>query len=102
STMMQLDGTFHERGFGASSFSDFIDKLNKAELIDVHGTGGKLMIERRGGANAKPLPEPDEALPLLRDALEAHRYEREMGDGVEPVDLAQWLVDEHKRLDAKS
>ena len=100
STMMQLDPTFHERGFGSSSFSDFIDKLAKAELIDVHGTGGKLTIERRGGANARPLPEPIEALPLLRDALEAHRYEMEMGDGVEPGDLAQWIVAEHASFDA--
>lgn len=99
STMMQLDPTFHERGFGASSFSDFIDRLKKAELIEVHGSGGKLTIERRGGANAKPLPEPEEALPLLRDALEAHRYEMEMGDGVEPGDLAQWMATEHPGFD---
>lgn len=102
STMMQLDGTFHERGFGASSFSDFIDKLKKAELIEVHGSGGKLIIERKGGANAKPLPEPDEALPLLRDALEAHRYEMEMGDGVDASELNQWILDEHPNFDAKS
>ncbi len=101
STMMQLDPTFHERGFGASSFSDFIDKLKKAELIEVHGSGGKLIIERKGGANAKPLPEPDEALPLLRDALEAHRYEMEMGDGVDASELNQWIVDEHASFDAK-
>jgi len=95
STMMQLDPTFHERGFGSSSFSDFIDKLNKAELIEVQGSGGKLTIERRGGANARPLPEPDEALPLLRDALEAHRYEMEMGDGVESSGLEEWIATEH-------
>ena len=102
STMMQLDPTFHERGFGAASFSDFIDKLNKAELIDVQGSGGKLTIERRGGANARPLPEPTEALPLLRDALEAHRYEMEMGDGVEPGDLAVWIATEHPGFEARS
>lgn len=99
STMMQLDPTFHERGYGAASFSDFIDRLKKAELIEVHGSGGKLTIERKGGANAKPLPEPEEALPLLRDALEAHRYEMEMGDGVEPGDLAQWIATEHPGFD---
>lgn len=102
STMMQLDGTFHERGFGASSFSDFIDKLKKADLIEVHGSGGKLIIERKGGANAKPLPEPEEALPLLRDALEAHRYEMEMGDGVDASELNQWIIDEHPSFDAKN
>jgi uncharacterized protein (TIGR00288 family) len=102
STMMQLDPTFHERGFGASSFSDFIDKLKKADLIEVHGSGGKLIIERKGGANAKPLPEPEEALPLLRDALEAHRYEMEMGDGVDASELNQWIIDEHPNFDAKN
>ncbi|GAB4411040.1 MAG: hypothetical protein OHK0021_20210 [Bryobacter sp.] len=102
STMMQLDPTFHERGFGCSSFSDFIDRLRASDLIEVQGTGGKLIIERKGGPNAKPLPEPDEALPLLRDALEAHRYEMEMGDGVESSELHQWLLEEHPQFDAKN
>lgn len=99
---MQLDSTFHERGYGASSFSDFVDRLKKADYVEVHGTGGKLVIERKGGANAKPLPEPEEALPLLRDALEAHRFEIEMEDGCVTGDLSQWIVEEHPGFDAKN
>ena len=66
STMLQLDPAFSERAYGAGSFSDFVDKLKKAEFINVSGSGGRYIIERRGGhAPEKAAPRPEEALPLL-------------------------------------
>src|ERR671928_69745 len=80
STMLQLDPAFSERAYGAGSFSDFVDKLKKAEFINVSGSGGRYIIERRGGhAPEKAAPKPEEALPLLRDVLETHRMELENG-----------------------
>ena len=80
STMLQLDPAFSERAYGAGSFSDFVDKLKKADFINVSGSGGRYMIERRGGhAPEKAAPKPEEALPLLRDVLETHRMELENG-----------------------
>jgi len=35
STMLQLDSSFSERAYGAGSFTDFIDRLRKADLILV-------------------------------------------------------------------
>jgi hypothetical protein len=91
STMLQLDPAFSERAYGANSFSDFIDKLKKAEFVNVSGSGGRYIIERRGGGPDKAAPNPDEALPLLRDVLETHRLDIEMNDGAAAEELEDWV-----------
>jgi hypothetical protein len=95
STMLQLDPAFSERAYGAGSFSDFVDKLKKAEFINVSGSGGRYIIERRGGHTPeKTAPRPEEALPLLRDVLETHRMELEE-NGASAEELEQWMLNEH-------
>jgi uncharacterized protein (TIGR00288 family) len=91
STMLQLDPAFSERAYGANSFSDFIDKLKKAEFVNVSGSGGRYIIERRGGGPEKAAPNPDEALPGLRDVLETHRLDIEMNNGVVAEELEEWV-----------
>ncbi len=95
STMLQLDPAFSERAYGAGSFSDFVDKLKKADFINVSGSGGRYIIERRGGSHAteKAAPRPEEALPALRDVLETHRMELEEGATAE--ELEHWMQAEH-------
>jgi uncharacterized protein (TIGR00288 family) len=94
STMLQLDPAFSERAYGAGSFSDFVDKLKKADFINVSGSGGRYIIERRGGGGPeKVAPRPEEALPALRDVLETHRMELEEGATAE--ELEQWMQAEH-------
>ncbi len=94
STMLQLDAAFSERAYGAGSFSDFVDKLKKADFINVSGSGGRYIIERRGGGGPeKAAPRPEEALPALRDVLETHRMELEEGASAE--ELEQWMQAEH-------
>ncbi len=98
STMLQLDPAFSERAYGAGSFSDFVDKLKKAEFINVSGSGGRYVIERRGGhAPEKAAPKPEEALPILRDVLETHRMELENGASAE--ELEQWVQAERPDFD---
>src|SRR5690349_12641855 len=59
STMLQLDSAFTERAYGAGSFSDFVEKLKKADFINVSGSGGRYIIERRGGHGPeKAAPRP--------------------------------------------
>jgi uncharacterized protein (TIGR00288 family) len=79
STMLQLDPAFSERAYGAGSFSDFVEKLKKADFINVSGSGGRYIIERRGGGADKIAARPEDALPALRDVLETHRMELEEG-----------------------
>ena len=95
STMLQLDPAFSERAYGAGSFSDFVEKLKKSEFINVSGSGGRYIIERRGGGGPeKTQVRPEEALPRLRDVLETHRMELEEG-GATAEELEQWMQAEH-------
>jgi len=102
STMLQLDSTFNERAYGASSFSDFVEKLKRAELVNVTGTGGRYVIERKGSSSQldRPNLKPEDLLPPLRDVLENHRLEIENGCPVE--DLAGWFKAEQPNFDASS
>src|SRR4029077_2117939 len=50
STMLQLDPAFNERAYGGSSFSDFVEKLKREDLVNVSGTGGRYIIERKGSS----------------------------------------------------
>src|SRR5882757_2954943 len=99
STMLQLDPAFSERAYGAGSFSDFVEKLKKAEFINVSGSGGRYIIERRGGGGGpeKVAVRPEEALPALRDVLETHRMELEEG-GATGEELELWMQAEHPDL----
>src|SRR3954470_6879858 len=98
STMLQLDPAFSERAYGAGSFSDFVEKLKKAEFVNVSGSGGRYVIEHRGGHTPeKAAPKPEEALPILRDVLETHRMELENGATAE--ELEQWMQAEHPEFD---
>jgi uncharacterized protein (TIGR00288 family) len=101
STMLQLDSAFTEKAYGASSFSDFVEKLKKADYVNVSGQGGRYIIERK--TSAKPertQPKPEEALPLLRDVLETHRLELENGASAE--ELAIWVQAEAPNVDVTS
>jgi uncharacterized protein (TIGR00288 family) len=98
STMLQLDSAFSERAFGAGSFSDFVEKLKKAELVNVTGSGGRYVIERKGsGAVTQSNLRPEDLLTPLRDVLENHRIELE--NGVTVDDLAAWFKEEQPAFD---
>jgi uncharacterized protein (TIGR00288 family) len=101
STMLQLDSAFTEKAYGANSFSDFVEKLKKADYVNVSGQGGRYIIERKGASQPeRPTPKPEEALPQLRDVLETHRLEME--NGVLLDDLAGWVQTEVPNFSAAS
>jgi uncharacterized protein (TIGR00288 family) len=98
STMLQLDSTFNEKAYGASSFTDFVEKLQKSDYVEVTGGEGRYMIRMKGGAAAeKPGAKPDEAIPLLRDVLEIHRLE--VDNGALAEELAEWVRQDHPSFD---
>jgi uncharacterized protein (TIGR00288 family) len=100
STMLQLDSTFSERAYGAGSFTDFIERLRKADLILVTGGEGRYMIQRkRTGAPEKTVKQ-EESLPYLRDVLENHRLELE--EGVTSDELLGWVKEESPNFDWKN
>jgi uncharacterized protein (TIGR00288 family) len=101
STMLQLDSTFSEKAYGAGSFTDFVEKLQKADLVNVTGGEGRYMIMRKGGTGVEQAPaaKPEEALPVLRDVLETHRLE--IDNGAAADDLAAWVKEEQPDFDWK-
>ncbi len=94
STMLQLDSSFNEKAYGAGSFSDFVEKLKSADYVNVTGSGGRLVIERKTSAAVpeKSVRSPEEVLPTLRDVLETHRIDMEVGQASDQ--LAQWMSEE--------
>lgn len=99
STMLQLDSAFSERAYGAGSFSDFVEKLKKEDLVNVTGSGGRYVIERKGAgvAASQSNLKPEDLLTPLRDVLENHRLDVE--DGVPVDELAAWFKEEHSHYD---
>lgn len=100
STMLQLDSSFNERAYGAGSFTDFIERLRKADLIHVTGGEGRYMIQRKRGLAPEKSVRPEEGLPSLRDVLEIHRLEME--DGASVDDLLSWVREEVPEFDWKA
>jgi uncharacterized protein (TIGR00288 family) len=100
STMLQLDSSFSERAYGASSFTDFVEKLRKNDYVIVTGGEGRYMIQRKHGGAAEKLVRPEGALPVLRDVLESHRFEMEEGAAAE--DLLAWVKEEQPNFDWKN
>src|SRR5579884_1982831 len=98
STMLQLDPAFTEKAYGANSFSEFVEKLKKDDLVNVSGQGGRYVIERKTSTQPeRAKPKPEEALPRLRDVLETHRLEMEEGAAAD--DLQSWMQSEHPNFD---
>ena len=102
STMLQLDPAFSEKAYGCGSFSEFVDKLKRADYVNVTGSGGRTLIERKPSAQPEhPARKPEDALPTLRDVLETHRLEIEVQNGVVADDLASWFTQEQQDFDWK-
>jgi uncharacterized protein (TIGR00288 family) len=100
STMLQLDSAFSEKAYGSSSFTDFVEKLQKANYVHVTGGEGRYMIKRIGSAGPeKSSVRPEAALPVLRDVLETHRLE--VDEGVTAEVLSDWVKQEHTDYDWK-
>ena len=49
STLLQLDSTFSERNYGASSFLDFVEKLAQAGIVGLKHAGRSVMVELNEG-----------------------------------------------------
>jgi hypothetical protein len=54
STLLQLDSTFSERNYGASSFLDFVEKLSQGGLVQLKHAGRSVMVELNAGFEEGP------------------------------------------------
>ena len=98
STLLQLDSTFSERTYGAGSFRDFAQKLEKAGVLTVeHTKSGWVVGPANGGAavadgsadEAEAIAAPVQASAEVPDAPAAAEPapRREGGGGPKPAQL---------------
>jgi uncharacterized LabA/DUF88 family protein len=85
STLLQLDSTFSERTYGASSFLDFAEKLAQAGLVSLKHAGRSVMVELNAAFS-------DEGDTQKRSPVE--------GDGEGTVDAETAPVDAQPSRDA--
>ena len=86
STLLQLDSTFSERNYGASSFLDFVEKLAHASLVQLKHAGRSVMVELNDSFH-----EADGAAPKSGAATEEGAHE------AEPTAAAQIVKPAHDR-----
>src|SRR5439155_26288382 len=81
STLLQLDSTFSERNYGASSFLDFAEKLAQSGLVQLKHAGRSVMVELNDGfedgdsakADLKVRTTTDEDSASVTDVVQAFR-----------------------------
>ncbi len=100
STLLQLDSTFSEREYGVSTFRDFVQKLQRAQLVNLRGDERSLLVELKESADAvTELPPPAPPAPVAaapastapdRSAAHTPRHTEASGEAIEdaPVDPA--------------
>jgi uncharacterized LabA/DUF88 family protein len=80
SALLQLDSTFSERNYGASSFLDFAEKLAQAGLITLKHAGRSVMVELNAG-----FTDEDAALKLRATPEGEERPVTDIEEGAQPL-----------------
>ena len=78
STLLQLDSTFSEREYGASSFRDFMEKVSQTGAVELKHAGRSMLVEAVSGAADMAADAPRRSGPQAAD------------DGVMPIAPAPW------------
>jgi uncharacterized protein (TIGR00288 family) len=63
STLLQLDSTFSEREYGAGSFRDFMEKVEKTGAVTLKNAGRSMMVESREDGEVELALPHSEATP---------------------------------------
>ena len=85
STLLQLDSTFSEREYGASSFRDFMEKVAQAGAVTLKHAGRSMLVEPRDGGSvvvAEPTVAADRPMEgtVMRPPSETRSEPREDED----------------------
>jgi len=70
STLLQLDPTFSEREYGASTFRDLVQRLDRAGYVTLKGTDRNLYVELREGSEGAPAAREAEPVTAIAAAPE--------------------------------
>jgi uncharacterized protein (TIGR00288 family) len=99
STLLQLDSTFSEREYGASSFRDFMEKVAETGAVTLKHAGRSMLVEAREDGPPEVAPAPAEtvapaAAPVAAPAEDTDEEEEmpsspmTMQDGIRAVQTA--------------
>jgi uncharacterized LabA/DUF88 family protein len=80
STLLQLDSTFSERSYGASTFRDFAERLEKAGLVTLKVSGRNIHVELKEDGREPAAEEPDTAADESPAVTSAAPDARPIGD----------------------
>ena len=81
STLLQLDSTFSERDYGASTFRDFIEKVAERGIVTLKQAGRSVLVELADQA----LPDRSDVTIEPASAVgDMHGAEGGLGESVEP------------------
>jgi len=88
STLLQLDSTFSERNYGASSFLDFAEKLAQAGLVTLKHSGRSVVVELNDGVGedaekVAPAAVAETASPTPTEPLQPPQPTASAAEGVE-------------------
>ena len=89
STLLQLDSTFSEREYGASTFRDFIEKVAERGLVVLRQAGRSVLVELADNnlsALVSDQPPASEPPPTVADAQLGRIRGRETPDVVDAVE----------------
>jgi uncharacterized LabA/DUF88 family protein len=84
STLLQLDSTFSERDYGASTFRDFIEKVAERGLVTLRQAGRSVLVELADSSLAERISDqPPASEPLLAAAEAPTVRDASTGESVE-------------------
>jgi uncharacterized protein (TIGR00288 family) len=82
STLLQLDSTFSEREYGASSFRDFMQKIAETGAVKLREAGRNVLVEAvdEGRAGEAPVAAPAEPVRGVRAQPDSERLQPDSDD----------------------
>ncbi len=76
STLLQLDSTFSERDYGASTFRDFIEKVAERGIVTLKQAGRSVLVELSDSALGEAVPDHAPTVESLAAGAPARRRTR--------------------------
>jgi len=90
STLLQLDPTFSERDYGAGTFLEFMQKMERAHLVHLRRTDRGYLVEPVDGeAEARTIPIAPAAEPASVPTAEAVPAEEARAEAAAPAPTAE-------------
>jgi len=97
STLLQLDSTFSEREYGASSFRDFMEKVAQTGAVELKHAGRSMLVEALPGAGEAAVAAAPPAVQAETSAPVAAPVPSVEGNGI-PADVEADTEDDDETL----